>query len=214
MNDLSHLTSKDLETLLIQKREEEHRAALLRRSAYEGLRAQLVVRVDERVHTLCREVKNLHAFCVAELGAFRDILADYGQLRNSSQMNYTIQGERFRIEVKSCKVKKFDERADAAALRLIEFLQAWIRGREDGPENPMYQLAMTLLERNRYGDLDYKSVSKLYDLESRFNDPEYSAIMSLFKESHLVEGTSTNFYFWEKTDLGVWTRLEPSFNRL
>ena len=38
--------------------------------------------------------------------------------------------------------------------------------------------------------------------------------MNLFKESHLVEGTATNFYFYEKTDLGVWKKLEPSFNRL
>ena len=38
--------------------------------------------------------------------------------------------------------------------------------------------------------------------------------MKLFKESHLVEGTVINFYFYEKTDLGVWKKLEPSFNRL
>ena len=116
--------------------------------------------------------------------------------------------------MKSNKVKKFDERADVAASRLIDFLQTWIQGKEDGADNPMYQLAMTLLERNKNGDLDYKSISKLYDLESRFDDPEYSAIMALFKESHLVEGTATNFYFYEKDTLGVWRKLEPSFNRM
>ena len=78
----------------------------------------------------------------------------------------------------------------------------------------MYQLAMTLLERNKYGDLDYKSVSKLYDLESKFNDPEYSAIMDLFKESNTVERTATNYYFEERDGRGVWRRIEISFNRL
>ena len=78
----------------------------------------------------------------------------------------------------------------------------------------MYQLAMTLLEHNKYGDLDYKSISKLYELEEQFGDAEYTAIMKLFKESHLVEGTATNFYFFEKDKMGVWKKLEPSFNRL
>lgn len=214
MTDLSKLSSKELEKLLAKKREEEHQVALEKRSAYEGIRAELVQKVENKVRAVCEEVKGLHSFCVAELSSFREVLAEYGQLRTSGQMNFTIQEGKFRIEVKACKVKKFDERADAAASRLIEFLQAWIEGKDDGQNNPMYQLAMTLLERNKYGDLDYKSISKLYELEERFNDPEYSAIMTLFKESHLVEGTSTNFYFFEKNGMGVWTKLEPSFNRL
>lgn len=101
-----------------------------------------------------------------------------------------------------------------AAARLIDFLKAWIGGREKGADDPMYQLAMTLLERNRKGDLDYKSISKLYDLEAQFNDPEYSEIMQLFKESNVVNGTAINFYFHQRDERGVWHRIEPSFNRM
>src|SRR5690606_33962411 len=120
----------------------------------------------------------------------------------------------YRIDVKTNKVKKFDERADLAASRLIEFLQKWIERAPGGTDNPMYQLAMVLLERNKDGDLDYKNVSKLYDLESKFADPEYGEIMMLFKESHLVEGTATNYYFWKRDKQSVWRKIEPSFNRL
>lgn len=212
--ELSELSSKELEALLEKKRAEERQAALDRRAAYESIRAELVQRMEGKVRAVCEEVRGLHEFCVSEMEAFRVILTDYGQLRRPEQMNYAVQEGNFRIEVKSNKVKRFDERADVAAGRLIEFLKEWIKGKEDGADNPMYQLAMTLLERNKNGDLDYKSISKLYELEERFGDPEYSAIMALFKESHLVEGTSTNFYFYERNDLGVWRRLEPSFNRL
>ena len=193
--DLSKLSSKELKELLAKKREEEHQAALKKREAYEGIRAELVQRVENKVRAVCEEVKGLHKFCVDELGAFRDTLAEYGQLRNPGQLKFTVQEGNFRIEVKTCKIKKFDERADVAASRLIEFLQSWIKEKKDGTNDPMYQLAMPLLEE-------------------RFNNPEYSSIMSLFKESHLVEASSTNFYFYEKNDLGVWVRLEPSFNRL
>ena len=70
----------------------------------------------------------------------------------------------------------------------------------------MYQMAMTLLERNRQGDLDYKSISKLYELESRF-DEEYAAIMQLFKESNVVYKTATNYYFHKRDENGVWRRI-------
>ena len=212
--ELSELTSRELEALLARKREEERLQAADRRAAYEAIRAELVQAIETGVTRLSGEAADFHRLCVDELGAFRQTMAEYGQLRRDGQMSFTIQEDGFKIEVKSNKVKRFDERADVAAARLIDFLQGWIKGKEDGVDNPMYQLAMTLLERNKNGDLDYKSVSKLYDMESRFDDPEYSEIMRLFKESHLVEGTSTNFYFYRRDDLGVWRRVEPSFNRM
>jgi hypothetical protein len=129
-------------------------------------------------------------------------------------MSFRIGDDRFRVEVKSNKVKKFDERADIAAGRLIRFLRDWIQTRGDGAGDPLYQLAMMLLERNRQGDLDYKSVSKLYDLEDRFGSEEYSSIMQLFRESNVVMSTATDYYFFECDETGVWRRIEVSFNRI
>lgn len=212
--ELSNLSSKELSELLRKKKEEERLAAQQRRDAYEGIRADLLFRMESKVRQTIEEVKGLHEFCCNEMGAFYKVLEEYGQLKSAGQMSYRVEGENFRVEVRKNKVKKFDERADIAAQRLIDFLQRWIAGKEDGKDNPMYQLCMTLLERNKNGDLDYKSISKLYELEGRFDDSEYTAIMTLFKESHLVEGTSTNFYFFEKDTMGVWRKLEPSFNRL
>lgn len=212
--DLSKLSTADLEAALQERKKQEHNTALERREAYEGIRAELLSRMSEHVDRVCFDAKAFADLCTNESTAFREVLSEYGQLRNPGQMSYTIRNDKFKWEVKSNKVKRFDERADAAAARLIEFLQAWIQKQRDGVDNPMYQLAMTLLERNKYGDLDYKSISKLYDLESRFNDPEYTDIMNLFKESNIVEGTAINHYFYKRDDLGVWRKMEPSFNRL
>lgn len=215
MTDLSKLSSKELEALLAQKKEEERRQALDKRAAYEGIRAELITNTERKVRAVCTEVQGLFQYCQDEVLAFREIMLEYGRLKlGDKQMSFKIQDGKFKVDVRANKVKRFDERADVAAARLIEFLQGWIAGKEDGQDNPMYQLAMTLLERNKYGDLDYKSISKLYDLKERFADPEYTAIMKLFEESHLVEGTVINFYFFEKTDLGVWKKIEPSFNRM
>lgn len=212
--DLSQVSAADLEALLLQKKQEEHDKKINKRAAYEGIRADVVLRIEQKVRQVVSEVMGLFAYVSEETEAFRAIMAEYGMLLRDNQLSFTLQEKNFKVEVKVNKVKKFDERADVAASRLIEFLRAWIAEKPKGTDDPMYQLAMTMIERNKYGDLDYKSISKLYNLEEQFNNTEYSAIMSLFKESHLVETTATNFYFWQKNHLGVWVKLEPSFNRL
>lgn len=214
MTDLSKLSSKELAELLAQKKDEERQQALVKRSAYEGIRAELVRKIEVKTLAVIEEVSGLHTFVCAETSAFRDVLSEYGQLRNPGQLSFTIKEGNFKVEVKSNKVKRFDERADVAAARLVEFLLGWVEKTPEGTENLMYQLAMTLLERNKYGDLDYKSISKLYEMEERFGSDEYTAIMKLFRESNIVEGNAINFYFSRKDDMGVWRKLEPSFNRL
>lgn len=214
MAELDNYSLEELERALAEKRELTQKREAEKREAYEKLRADLVSAVQNKVQLTVATVQSLSDFLTAEINAFRSIMSEYGQLRDPGQLSFKIEDSGFRIWVKTNKVKRFDERADIAATRLIEFLQEWIKKSDQGENNPMYQLAMTLLERNKNGDLDYKSISKLYDLESRFNDVEYSAIMQLFKESNMIEGTATNYYFEKRNENGVWKRLEPSFNRL
>lgn len=201
----------DIEKKVKQARLEK---SLQNREAYEGIRAEFVRSLELKVVSVTEEVKGLYDYVVGQTTSFKEVLSEYGQLRKCEQLGYSVVEGNFKVEVKACKVKKFDERADAAAIRLIDFLGDWIKRSKSGTEDPMYQLAMTLLERNKYGDLDYKSISKLYDLEDRFNDAEYSSIMSLFKESNVTEGTATNYYFSKRDEKGVWRKIEPSFNRM
>lgn len=212
---MQEMSSAELAVLLEQKKKEEREAEQQRRAAYEDLRRDLLEKIGAKVSETIDKVQDLRKFVETETAAFRAIMADYGALRTDDQMSYTLKSDTFAVEVKSNKVKKFDERADVAARRLIEFLRGWIEGRELGARDPMYKLAMAMIERNKYGDLDYKSISRLYDLEGDFDNPEYSDIMRLFRESHLVEATAVNFYFYAKDpERGTWKKLEPSFNRL
>jgi hypothetical protein len=212
--DLSTISASELEALLKKKQDQDAKLKKERKAAYEGIRASVVLNIEQKVRNVTSDVMGLFAYVWEETKAFRDVMAEYGMLRSNEQLSYTLQEENFKVEVKTNKVKKFDERADIAASRLVEFLRAWIEAKDKGTNDPMYQLAMTMIERNKEGDLDYKSISKLYELEEQFADTDYSAIMQLFKESNVTEGTATNFYFWQKTELGVWKKLEPSFNRL
>lgn len=195
----------------LQQQDKEEREA--RRDAYEGLRAEFMQDVKNKLLPVVEDVKAFRDWIEKEAGAFRETMRDYGRLRRVDQSSFTIVDGDMKVEVKSNKVKSFDERADMAAERLVDYLKRYAMSRELGTDDPMYQLAMTMIERNRQGDLDYKSVSKLYELEDRF-DGEYTEIMNLFRESNVVYKTAVNYYFHRRDTNGVWRRVEPSFCRL
>ena len=207
--NIKNLSKEERAKLLAELQNEEKQSRIQRRETYESLRAELMHSVEERLQTVAADVQNFHDWLQGE-----GVMRDYGQLRKSDQRSYTITDGDFRLEVASNKVKGFDERADLAAERLIDYLKRYMKQSEKGADDPMYQMAMTLLERNKSGDLDYKSISKLYELEDKF-DSEYSEIMGLFKEANVVQKNAVNYYFSKRNpETNVWRRIEPSFCRM
>ena len=213
--DLSQMTAEEKKALLAQLNADANESRQAKRDAYEGLRAEFMHRVEEFLVNVTADVKGFKQWLEKESEGFISVMRDYGQLKNADQRNYTITDGDFRLQVASNSVKGFDERADMAAERLVAYLKNYMQKSEKGQEDPMYQLAMTLLERNQRGDLDYKSISKLYELEDKFGDQEYKDIMMLFKESNVGQKTAVNYYFFRRhKETGVWMRIEPSFCRL
>lgn len=210
---LKSLTAEEKKDLLEQLKQEEKDVKQSRRDTYEALRHQFMFDVELKLMPTVNDVRAFRDWIEGESGAFRSVMREYGRLRKEDQSSLTVVDENMKLEVKSCKVKSFDERADLAAERLVDYLKQYVSSTEKGVDDPMYQLAMTLLERNKQGDLDYKSISKLYELESRF-DAEYTEIMDLFRESNVVYKTAVNYYFYRRDENGVWRRIEPSFCRL
>lgn len=211
---VKNMSKEQRAALLAQLQAEEKNERVAKRESYEAIRNQFVYDVQEKVEGVEAEVTGFKKWLDEETAAFTQVMREYGAVKSESQQSYTITSGDFKLEVKFNKVKGFDERADLAAERLVDYLKRYMEQSEKGVEDPMYQMAMTLLERNKTGDLDYKSISKLYELEDKF-DEEYAEIMRLFKEANVVQTTATNYYFSKRNaENGVWTRIEPSFCRL
>lgn len=211
---LKSMSKEQRAALLAQLQNEAKNDRVAKRESYEALRAEFMYDVLTRVNDVEQTVSGFKKWLDDETGAFTKVMREYGAVKNESQQSYTITDGDFKLEVKFNKVKGFDERADLAAERLVDYLKRYMEASEKGVEDPMYQMAMTLLERNKTGDLDYKSISKLYELEDKF-DGEYAEIMQLFKEANVVQNTATNYYFSKRDpENGVWSRIEPSFCRL
>lgn len=212
--DIKSLSKEQRAALMAQLQQEEKEDRIARRETYEALRGEFMHEVKTNVLEMVNAVTGFRGWLEKEADAFTKVMKEYGQVKSDEQRSYTITDGDFRLEVKSNKVKGFDERADMAADRLIDYLKRYMQNSEKGSDDPMYQMAMTLLERNKMGDLDYKSISKLYELEDKF-DEEYADIMRLFKEANVVQRNATHYYFSRRNpENGVWTRIEPSFCRL
>lgn len=212
--DIKSLSKEQRAALMAQLQQEEKEDRIARRETYEALRGEFMHEVKTNVLEMVNAVTGFRGWLEKEADAFTKVMKEYGQVKSDEQRSYTITDGDFRLEVKSNKVKGFDERADMAADRLIDYLKRYMQNSEKGSDDPMYQMAMTLLERNKMGDLDYKSISKMYELEDKF-DEEYADIMRLFKEANVVQRNATSYYFSRRNpENGVWTRIEPSFCRL
>ncbi|MBO5579286.1 MAG: DUF3164 family protein [Prevotella sp.] len=211
--NLDGLTAEQKAELLAQLQADAKNDRVQKREAYEGLRAQFMHDVFEKVVEVTNAVSYFKKWLDFESEAFKKVMSEYGQTRFADQGSYTVTDGDLKLEIRSNKVKTFDERADLAAERLIDYLKQYMQHSEKGADDPIYQLAMTLLERNKQGKLDYKSISKLYELEDKF-DEQYAEIMTLFKESNVVQGTALNYYFSKRDKDGVWRRIEPSFCRI
>lgn len=213
--DINSLSKADKARLLAELQKEEKQSRVERRETYEAMRADFMREVEARLEPIVTEVEEFHGWLEAEVEGFAEVMREYGQVRRDDQRSYTITDGDFRLEVASNSVKDFDERADLAAKRLVDYLERYMQQSDKGADDPMYQMAMTLLERNKAGSLDYKSISKLYQLEDKFADAEYSEIMNLFKESNVVQRQAVNYYFKKRNpQTNVWERVEPSFCRL
>ena len=212
--NIDSLSEKELSDLLAKISVEKKRKAATKRKNYQKLRAKYLGSVEKRIRKYVKDGQELKEWLRQESESYYNALKEYGELKRDEQLGFTVNNETFRVQMKGNRVKRFDERADVAEKRLIDYLKKWIAKKGEGERNPIYKLAMSLLQRNEAGDLDYKSISRLYELEEDFCDEEYTSIMQLFRESNTVEGTVIRFYFEEKDSLNKWKRIEPSFNQM
>lgn len=210
---LKQLSPEERAELLKELNAQSKQEKVDKRNAYEKLRGDFMTDVKAQVKSVVDIVKGFKDWLDKESEGFREVMQDYGQLRSTEQQGFTVVEGDFKLKVTFNKVKTFDERADMAAQKLIDYLSRYIKNSEKGADDPIYQLAMSLLERNRQGQLDYKSISKLYELEDKF-DEEYHEIMDLFRESNVVMATAVNYYFYERDKENVWRKVEPSFCRM
>lgn len=213
--DTSNLTTAEKLSLLENLKSEEKDLKIRNQKAYTGLKSDFLKDIFHMAEKQEEEVCRFHRYISEQVESFFDIMVEYAAAKPALKTkSFSIIEGNYKLEKKVSKVKKFDERADIAAERLVQFLSSYIETKEGGENDPIYQLAMLAISKTRGGEFDNKQVANLYKIEEQFNSPEFSEIVSLFKQAHTVDSTVTHYYFWKKDVNEVWQRVELSFNKL
>ena len=143
---LKGLSAKERKELLKQLQQEEKEDQRNRREAYETLRHQFAFDVESKLMPIVNNVQGFYEWIVGESEAFRNVMRDYGRLRRGEeQSSFSVVDEDFKLEVKSNKVKSFDERADLAAERLINYLKNYVGRTDKGVDDPMYHRVISTI---------------------------------------------------------------------
>ena len=121
--DIKSLSKEQRAALMAQLQQEEKEDRIARRETYEALRGEFMHEVKTNVLEMVNAVTGFRGWLEKEADAFTKVMKEYGQVKSDEQRSYTITDGDFRLEVKSNKVKGFDERADMAADRLIDYLK-------------------------------------------------------------------------------------------
>lgn len=112
---LNGLSAEQQEELLKTLAAKKQQSELDKRNAYEGIRDNFAKSVKDKVVELSLRVKDFRDWLDKEGEGFKEVMAEYGKLRNKDQRGYTLVVGDFKFEVKSQDVKGFDERAELAA---------------------------------------------------------------------------------------------------
>ena len=121
--DLKGLSPEQRRQLLAQLQDEEKQNRQARRESYEALRGDFMRDVFHRVEGIVEDVSAFKKWIDGESESFKKVMAEYGQTRNDDQNSFTVVDGDLKLEIRSNKVKTFDERADLAADRLIDYLR-------------------------------------------------------------------------------------------
>jgi hypothetical protein len=207
------LTAKELEALLKVARENEKQAAAVARKAYEEERDYLTTHLCLEAHEVNMVLQALKQGAMLRLKTFREQMLAYGELKGGERNkgNFQLETEQFKILFASQVKKSFDERSLLAEEHLKNFLNGFVKKRDQ----KLHKFIMGLLERNhKTGDLDIDNINRLYSMENDFEDADWQKAIQLFKESYNPTDTSEYIRFYTKNNSGGWDLINLNFSSL
>jgi len=191
---LDELTDEQLEALLNQRRENKAREQSEKRTAYEGLKEQVIKSLCMSAIDVNRALWAFKVHAFSEMTALYALLQEYSQRHADGDGNFTIESadKAFKIEYSRQERGGFDERSVQAEKHIIDFVNKQFAG-----DPTTHKLITSLLERKK-GALDINLVQKLYSMEDAYQDENWLAGIRLLKESWNPSESKDYIRFYQK----------------
>lgn len=209
---LEGLTDEQIEAVLKARKEKKRKEQEKLRTEYEGNRENLVQMLLGQASDLSSEMGEFKKAAHEALKDFGEQLEKYGDLRKNSKGGFQLVSEdgRSRVKYTYRVIHFYDERAQKAEELLKDFLSTTVKKRDKA----LHDIIMSLLQRNKKGQLEFSRINQLYAHENSYDDPRWREALKLFKESFKEGESKYDIYFQEKDDEGVWQNINLTFNSL
>ncbi|PKP26606.1 MAG: hypothetical protein CVU03_03460 [Bacteroidetes bacterium HGW-Bacteroidetes-2] len=210
--DLTQLSTKELEQLLKSRKAAEAKKAEAERKQYEATRDTKIEAIITTARTMHRELEEFKQFCHIEMDEQAVKLSDYGKLRSNSKGGFTITHSdgSMRVTRRRDTEPSWDERSTKAIELIKDFLGDTIKKRD----KDLYEILMGFLQRNEKGDLEYSRVMSLFQHSDKFNDSRWVEGLKLIKESYGNHLKGFGYEFKIKTESGHWQNLILNFSSI
>jgi hypothetical protein len=210
--DLSKMTTQELEQFLKKRKAAEAKKAETERKAYEANRDQKIEAIITTAKTMFRELEEFKQFCHIEMDDQAIKLSDYGLLRSNSKGGFTITHSdgSMRVTRRRDTEPSWDERSTKAIELIKDFLGDTIKKRD----KDLYEILMGFLQRNEKGDLEYSRVMSLFQHTDKFDDQRWIEGLKLIKESYGNHLKGFGYEFKVKTESGHWKNLILNFSSI
>jgi uncharacterized protein DUF3164 len=205
-------TIQELEAKLAEAKKEQADEEKQERKKYIANRDATVINLCTQAKELNHILTNLSVLAHAAMRQQKQKLSEYGRLRKNSKGGFELKTEDglFKIRYGYTSIPTYDERATKAEDLLKEFLKTTIKQKDLGA----YEIIMSLLERNKAGQLEFSRISKLYQLEDRYTDERWLEAIKLFKESFRVTGSKMQLAFYQLNAKNEYELINLNFSSL
>ncbi|MGG5507926.1 MULTISPECIES: DUF3164 family protein [unclassified Myroides] len=205
MKTVTEMTTEEL-TKELEKRNEQQRIEREKhRNAYEGLKKESIINLCGIAKHISSDLKDFKKQAFETMQTVYVLLQEYSERHSDSKGNFRIQDGDLRITYRKQGKGFFDERADQAEKHIIDFVNTRFESDADTKD-----LIFSLLERKK-DELDINLIQKLYALEDRFDDNNWTKGIALLKESYSYNHSKDYILFEERDKNGAWKNISLNF---
>lgn len=205
------MSVEQLEALLAQKRKAEETRKRREREAYEK-------NVDEKITTIVEKaigksglLYDFYKESIRTLEELREKLNQYGEIKSTSKGGFQRKSAdgRYKVIYKYATICDWDERSLKAEELLKDFLKDVVKKRDQA----LFDIIISLIEKNKDGKLEYSRIQTLYSHEGKFDDPRWKEAIRLFKESFRATGSKYRLDFYVRNDAtGKYDQIPLNFS--
>jgi len=206
---IEEMSVEELQAHLASKQKAEKAKEQKAKKEYEESRDAAINHVIGEAQDIAATLKYLMDLASSTMEQQKEKLDEYGKIRSNSKGGFKIETKdgRYRIIRQYRAINDYDERASKAEDLMKDFLLDTVKKKD----KDLFEIIMSLLERNKAGKLEYSRIQALYKHEDKYDDPRWVEAIRLFKESFNQTGSKFAIYFYERDSSGVFQPINLNF---